>query len=410
MKLPELLAPAGDLEKLIIALHYGADSVYIGGKDFSLRSFAGNFTPEEMKQGIQHAHQYGKKVYVALNIIPHNEHLPEITKYVKDISPLKPDGLIISDPAVLEICRETVPHIPLHLSTQASAASWRAVGFWEKQGFSRAVLARELSLKEIKEIRSRVTLEIECFIHGAMCISYSGRCLLSRYMVNRDANLGECAHPCRWRYHLVEEQRPGEYHPVFEDQHGTYIMNSRDLCMIEHIPALVDAGVDCFKIEGRMKSVHYVATITRAYRRALEAYRANPESYIPENSLLGELEKISHRPYTTGFYLDKPGSRDQVYEESSYRQEYDFIGMVKEYDEEKGMALVEQRNHFAVGETVEILSPQGEPFQQKIEKIFTPEGEPVDRAPHPQQLLLVPFKEKVRPLDILRRPRINNNV
>lgn len=407
MELPELLAPAGDLEKLKIALHYGADSVYIGGKDFSLRSFAGNFTIEEMNEGIAFAHQKGKKVYVALNIMPHNEHLPKIHNYLDEISPLKPDGLIVSDPSVLEMCRETVPEIPLHLSTQASVTNWRTVKFWEKQGFSRAVLARELSLKEIKEIRSRVTLEIECFVHGAMCISYSGRCLLSKYMIHRDANLGECAHPCRWRYHLVEEKRPGEYHPVFEDEHGTYIMSSRDLCMIEHIPALVDAGVNCFKIEGRMKSIHYVATIIRAYRRALEAYRLNPEDYKPEKSLLEELEKVSHRPYTTGFYLDKPESGDQIYEESPYLQEYDFIGMVKEYEEEKGMALVEQRNHFAVGETIEILSPDRKPFQMKIEEIFNMEGDSVDRAPHPKQLLFLPCREKLKAYDILRRPRNN---
>lgn len=409
MKLPELLAPAGDLEKLKIALHYGADSVYIGGKDFSLRSFAGNFTTEEMNEGIAFAHQRGKKVYVALNIIPHNEHLSKIKDYLKEISPLKADGLIVSDPSVLEMCREVVPEIPLHLSTQASVTNWRTVKFWEKQGFTRAVLARELSLKEIKEIRSRVALEIECFVHGAMCISYSGRCLLSKYMVHRDANLGECAHPCRWSYHLVEEKRPGEYHPVYEDKHGTYIMNSRDLCMIEHIPALVEAGVNCFKIEGRMKSVHYVATIIRAYRRALEAYQVNPEGYKAEKSLLEELEKVSHRPYTTGFYLDKPGTQDQIYEESSYHQEYDFIGMVKEYDYEKGMALVEQRNHFAVGETIEILSPDREPFLKKIEELYTLEGQAVDRAPHPQQHLVLPCKEKLNAYDILRRPRNNKN-
>ena len=409
MELPELLAPAGDLEKLKIALHYGADSVYIGGKDFSLRSFAGNFTMGEMNEGIAFAHQRGKKVYVALNIIPHNEHLSKIKDYLEEISPLKADGLIVSDPSVLEMCREVVPEIPLHLSTQASVTNWQTVKFWEKQGFSRAVLARELSLREIKEIRSRVGLEIECFIHGAMCISYSGRCLLSKYMVHRDANLGECAHPCRWRYQLVEEKRPGEYHSVYEDEHGTYIMNSRDLCMIEHIPALVDAGVDCFKIEGRMKSVHYVATIIRAYRRALEAYQTNPEGYKPDKSLLKELGKVSHRPYTTGFYLDKPGAQDQIYEESSYHQEYDFIGVVKEYDDEKGMALVEQRNHFAVGESIEILSPDREPFLTKIEELYTLEGQAVDRAPHPQQHLVLPCKEKLNAYDILRRPRNNKN-
>ncbi len=405
MNVPELLAPAGDLEKLKIALHYGADSVYIGGREFSLRSFAGNFTPEEMKEGIDFAHQKGKKVYVALNIIPHNQHLPNLNKYVKEISPLGPDGFIVSDPSVLEICKELAPEIPLHLSTQASVTNWQTINFWEKQGFSRAVLARELSLREIKEIGSRVSVGIECFVHGAMCISYSGRCLLSKYMVHRDANLGQCAHPCRWNYHLVEEKRPGEFHRIFEDEHGTYIMNSRDLCMIEHIPALIDAGVNCFKIEGRMKSVHYVATITRVYRKALEAYSLNPNDYKPEKKLLEELEKVSHRPYTTGFYLDNPKVQDQIYEESTYQQEYDFIGMVKSYDLRKRMALVEQRNHFAVGETIEVLSPHGEPFLMKIEKLFTLEGEPVDRAPHPQQLLYLSCTEKLKSYDILRRAR-----
>ncbi|PKM79229.1 MAG: peptidase U32, partial [Firmicutes bacterium HGW-Firmicutes-13] len=327
-----------------------------------------------------------------------------IRDYIKNLKHLEPDGLIVSDPSVIETAGEIAPDIPLHLSTQASATNWQAVKFWEKQGISRVVLARELSLEDIKEISGRVNIEIECFIHGAMCISYSGRCLLSAYLTSRNANLGECAHPCRWRYYLMEEKRPGEYHQVFEDEHGTHIFNSKDLCMINYIPELIQAGIDCFKVEGRMKSVHYVATVTRVYRQAVDEYFSNPDTYSIKKEWLEELEKVSHRPYTTGFFLGKPGMEDQIYQDSSYVRGYDFVGIVKEYCQNTGMALVEQRNHFARGEELEFLSPAEEPFSQTISEIYTADGEEVGEAPHPQQLLLIPAKKEVRPYDIIRRP------
>lgn len=406
MEKPELLAPAGDLERLKFAVIYGADAVYLGGQEFSLRAAAGNFTLEEIKEGIGFAHKRGVKVYIAINIIPHNYHLENIRNYIKQIKPLEPDGFIVADPSIMEISKEVAPDIPLHLSTQASAANWKSINFWEKQGISRIVLARELSLKEIKEISVRADAVIECFVHGAMCVSYSGRCLLSSYLINRDANLGQCAHPCRWRYYLMEEKRPGEYLPVFEDEHGTHILNSRDLCMIEHIPDLIDAGVGCFKIEGRMKGLHYVAAVTTAYRNAIDRYLEDSLNYKIDSKWQEELKKVSHRPYTTGFFLGKPGKTDQIYEDSSYVREYSFIGVVKEYDDNKGIAQVEQRNHFTRGDRVEFLSPVREPFSQVIEELYTLEGEPVEEAPHPQQLLLIPMARKVNPYDIMRKPQV----
>ncbi len=406
MEKPELLAPAGDLERLKFAVIYGADAVYLGGQEFSLRAAAGNFTLGEIKEGIEFAHMRKVKVYIAVNIMPHNEHLENIKNYIEELRPLEPEGFIVSDPSVMEIAKEVAPHIPLHLSTQASATNWRSIKFWEKQGISRIVLARELSLKGIKEIRDRVDSVMECFVHGAMCVSYSGRCLLSSYLINRDANLGQCAHPCRWRYYLMEEKRPGEYLPVFEDEHGTYILNSRDLCMIEYLPELIGAGIGSFKIEGRMKGVHYVAAVTRVYRSAIDRYLEDPLNYKVDSKWLEELKKVSHRPYTTGFFLGKPVEGDQVYEDSSYIREYSFTGVVKEYDRQKGVALIEQRNHFARGDRVEFLNPTREPFSQVIQELYTLEGIPVEKAPHPQQLLLTPTDKEVSPYDIMRKPQV----
>ena len=405
MEKPELLSPAGDLEKLRFGVKFGADALYLGGREFSLRASAGNFTLEEIQEGIEFAHGEGAKVYVAVNIIPHNFHVPALKDYLKELGELNPDGLIVADPSVIELAKETAPHVPLHLSTQASATNWRSIKFWKEQGVSRIVLARELSLEEIREIKERVDIELECFVHGAMCISYSGRCLLSNYLAHRDANLGECAHPCRWKYYLMEEKRPGEYHPVFEDEHGTYIFNSRDLCLIEYLPRLIEAGVDSFKIEGRMKGVNYVATVTSTYRKALDSYLTDPPSYRFDPRLLEELKKVSHRPYTTGFLLGEPGEGDQIYEDSSYVREYDFTGVVKEYDAVRGTALVEQRNNFSRGDIMEFLSPGGETFFQEIKELFNEEGEEVERAPHPQQLLIIPILKRVEPYTIMRRPR-----
>lgn len=401
----ELLSPAGDLEKLKFAIKFGADALYLGGKEFSLRSSAANFTLEEMGEGIDFAHREGIKVYVAVNIIPHNDHLLGIKDYLKELAKLKPDGLIVADPSVIELAKKGAPDIPLHLSTQASATNWKSIRFWKEQGISRVILARELSLEEIRKIREKVDIELECFVHGAMCISYSGRCLLSNYLAHRDANLGECAHPCRWKYFLMEEKRPGEYHPLFENGKGTYIFNSRDLCLIEYIPQLLEAGVNSFKIEGRIKGVNYVATVTRAYRQVLDSYLSDPSSYQFDPGLMEELKKVSHRPYTTGFLLGKPGEDDQIYQDSSYIREYDFTGIVRDYNGEKGTALVEQRNNFGRGDRVEFFTPSGKTFIQEIEGLYTLEGEKMERAPHPQQLLVITTPHLLEPYTIMRRPR-----
>ncbi len=327
---PELLAPAGDLEKLKMAIIYGADAVYLGGEQFGLRKASKNFTIDEIKEGIDFAHNRGKKIYVTMNIVPHNKDLEGLEEYAMELYRLNVDGVIVSDPGVFSIINRTVPNLPIHLSTQASVTNYETIMFWYNLGVRRIVLARELSFKEIKEITDKVPkdLEIETFVHGAMCISYSGRCLLSNYMTGRDANMGDCAHPCRWKYNLVEEKRPGEYFPIFEDEKGTFIFNSKDLAMIEYIPELVNAGVKSFKIEGRVKSSYYVATVIRSYRRAIDEYFKDPQNYIFREEWINEIKKASHRDFTTGFYFNKPTDKDQVYTSSSYIREYDYVGLV----------------------------------------------------------------------------------
>ena len=335
MNKPELLAPAGDLEKLKFAINYGADAVYIGGANFGLRASAKNFTEEDMEIGVEYAHARGKKVFVALNIIPHNEDLIGIPDYVRDLQRVGIDAVIVADPGILEIVKEHAPKLEIHLSTQANATNYMAGNFWFKQGVKRIVVAREQSLDEIKEFidKKEEGLEVEAFIHGAMCISYSGRCLLSNYMSHRDANRGECAQSCRWKYYLVEEKRPGEYYPITEDDRGTYIYNSKDLCMLEHIPALIESGIDSFKIEGRMKSPYYVATVIRAYRMAIDEYYENPTKAV-STEWMEEIKKASYRDFTTGFYFEKPDEEQQLYDTTSYIREYDFIGIVLDYDKE----------------------------------------------------------------------------
>lgn len=405
MKKPELLSPAGDLEKLKIAVIYGADAVYLGTREYSLRTLKREFPREDMLQGLEFARERGVKVYVAVNIIPRHTHLPGIRGHLRDLREAGPGGLIVSDPAVIELCREECPGIPLHLSTQVSTTNWRSARFWQEQGISRINLARELSLEEIKEIRQRVGVELEYFVHGAMCVSYSGRCLLSNYLAHRDANRGECAQPCRWKYQLVEEKRPGQFHPVYEDRHGSYIFNSRDLCLLEHLDLLLEAGIDSLKIEGRMKSAYYVAAVTRVYRQALDQCYLYPGDYNPRPEWREELEKVSHRPYSTGFFLGIPPGGGQAYEGSSYIREYDFVGMVKGYNRESGLALVEQRNFFARGEELELLSPADQVSRPRVEKMYTLEGEEVEKAPHPCQLLQVDLGREAGPYDILRRAR-----
>ncbi len=405
---PELLAPAGDLEKLKIAIIYGADAVYLAGEKFGLRAAAGNFNFEDMKRGIDFAHANGKKAYVTANIIPHNDDLDELPDYVSKLSSIGADAIIVADPGAFSTIKETVPEMEIHISTQANNTNYKTVEFWHRLGAKRIVLARELSFAEIKEIREKISpdIELEAFIHGAMCVSYSGRCLLSNYMINRDANRGECAQPCRWKYYLMEEKRPGEYFPVFEDEKGTHIFNSKDLCMIEHIPELVKSGISSFKIEGRVKSFYYVATVIKAYRDAIDAYFDNPDKYVLNNYIREELEKVSHREYTTGFFFGWKDKDTQIYHTSAYIREYDIVGLVKSYDENTRIAEIEQRNRFFLGDEVEFLQPHKPFFAQVIEKMTNENGESIDSAPHPQMTVMIPVKIPVVPNTLMRKKKV----
>jgi putative protease len=405
MKKMELLAPAGDLEKLIIAVDYGADAVYFGGDSFSLRASADNFTLEEMAKGIAYAHNRNVRCYLAVNIFPHNEDIEPLTAYLKKVEPLGLDGLIVSDPGVISLAKEIMPEMELHLSTQANMTNYKTAEFWHQMGVHRLVLARELSLVEIAEIKARmpVEMELEAFGHGAMCMSYSGRCLLSNFMVGRDANRGNCAHPCRYKYALVEEKRPGEYLPIEEDSRGTYILNANDLCMIEYIPQMAEAGISSLKIEGRMKSIFYVAIVVGAYRKAIDAYYNDPTHYEFCQEWMTELHKASHRNFTTGFYFHQPSAEGQNFETSNYVRDYTFTGIVKTYDETSGIALVEQRNKMSIGETIEVFGPGRQPFEQVLSQMTDVEGITLLAAPHPQQRLLIKMDQKVQPNDMLRK-------
>ena len=407
MRETELLIPAGSLDVLKTAVIYGADAVYIGGEAFGLRAKAKNFSAEDMKAGIEFAHEHEAKVYVTANILAHNEDLEGVEKYFEELKEIGPDALIISDPGVFEIAKRVLPEMEIHISTQANNTNYKSAQMWYKLGAQRVVVARELSMKEIRQIRDSIPedMEIEAFVHGAMCISYSGRCLLSNYLAGRDANKGACAHPCRWKYHLVEETRPGEYMPIEENERGTYIYNSKDLCMIEHIPDIAKAGIYSLKIEGRMKTPFYVGTVVKAYRQAIDDYFADPKLY--EKRLpyyLAEVSKASHRDYTTAFYYGKPDGNQQVYTNNSYIREYDFIGMVQEdWNEETGFAWVEQRNKFSVGEEIEVMPAQGDSYAMKVTEIRNQNGETVASAPHPQELLQVKFEKPVKKFDMLRK-------
>ena len=404
MRKPELLIPAGSLEVLKTAVLYGADAVYIGGEMFGLRAKAKNFSKEDMKKGLEFAHEHGVKVYVTANIVAHNEDLEEVRQYMKELKEIKPDALIISDPAIFTIAREEVPEIDIHISTQANNTNYGTYLFWHRLGATRVVSARELSLKEIKEIRKHIPdeLEIESFIHGAMCISYSGRCLLSNYFTGRDANRGACTHPCRWKYAVMEESRPGEYLPVEENERGTYIFNSKDLCMIEYIPEIIDAGIDSLKIEGRMKTALYVATVARTYRKAIddffvseECYRSNMEYYKEE------ISKCTYRQFTTGFYFQKPDENTQIYDSNTYVKEYTYIGMVE--DCKDGKLKLTQRNKFSVGEVIEVMNPDGSNEFLTVHSIEDEEGKTMESAPHPKQVIWVDVKKELPKGYILRR-------
>jgi putative protease len=403
----ELLAPAGDLEKLKAAVDYGADAVYFGGEMFSLRAGAGNMSIEEMAEGVSYSHQKGRRAYLTMNIFAHNEDIAALQNYVEKIRNIPFDAFIISDPGVMMILKETFPEAEFHLSTQANLTNYQTALFWYQQGVRRIVLARELTFPEIHEIRNSIPedMEIEAFVQGAMCISYSGRCLLSNFMIERDANRGACAHPCRWKYSLVEEKRPGEYYPVEEDDRGTYIMNSRDLCMLDHIPELAESGITSFKIEGRMKSAFYVATVVSVYRKALDQYLRNPKDYQFDPAWMKELKKVSHREFTTGFYFNKPTNQDQNYVTSAYTREYSFVGVVKDYDEKTGIAVVEQRNKMSLGDVLEVFGPYTDYFEQKLDWMEDLEGNSLSAAPHPQQILKMKMNQPVKPGFLLRKAK-----
>lgn len=405
MRPVELLIPASSLEVLKIAVIYGADAVYIGGEVFGLRAKAKNFSMEDMAEGIQFAHEHGVKVYVTANILAHNGDLEGVREYFTQLKEIKPDALIISDPGIYTIAKEICPEIERHISTQANNTNYGTYQFWWNQGAKRVVTARELSLNEIAEIRKNIPdeMEIETFVHGAMCISYSGRCLLSNYFTGRDANQGACTHPCRWKYAVVEEKRPGEYLPVYENERGTYIFNSKDLCMIEHIPELIEAGIDSFKIEGRMKTALYVATVARTYRKAIDDYLTSPEKY-KENMdwYLEQISNCTYRQFTTGFFFGKPSEESQIYDNNTYIKEYTYLGIVGERNEE-GLYRIEQKNKFSVGEQIEVMKPDGRNIPVTVKRIVNEDGNEMESAPHPKQVLYIDLGQELEMYDILRR-------
>lgn len=422
MKKPELLIPASSLEVLKTAVMFGADAVYIGGEAFGLRAKAKNFTPEEMAEGIAFAHEHGVRVHVTANILAHNYDLEGARAYFHELKEMKPDALIIADPGMFMLAKEICPEIDIHVSTQANNTNYMTYRFWYEQGAKRVVSARELSLSEIREIRRNIPddLEIESFIHGAMCISYSGRCLLSSYFTGRDANHGACTHPCRWKYAVVEEKRPGEYLPVYENERGTYIFNSKDLCMIEHIPEMIEAGIDSFKIEGRMKTALYVATVARTYRKAIDDYLESEEKYRANMDWYqSEISKCTYRQFTTGFYFGKPDENTQIYDNNTYVNEYIYLGIVGEIVSEPGSsnqsaegsaarmcARIEQRNKFCVGDSIEIMKPDGTNIPVKVLAMYNEDGEPVESCPHSKQVIDVVLSQIPERYDILRVPNI----
>ncbi len=404
MKKPELLIPASSLEVLKTAVLFGADAVYIGGETFGLRAKAKNFSHEDMKEGIAFAHARNVRVHVTANILAHNGDLAGAEKYFEELRELSPDALIIADPGMFMLAKKICPEIDIHISTQANNTNYMTYRFWHELGAKRVVCARELSLKEIREIREKIPadMEMESFIHGSMCISYSGRCLLSSFLAGRDANQGACTHPCRWKYAVMEESRPGEYFPVCENERGTYIFNSKDLCMIEHIPELIAAGIDSFKIEGRMKTALYVAAVARTYRRAIDDYLESEEKYRANMDWYKEeIAKSVHRQFTTGFYFGKPDENTQIYDSSTYVNEYVYLGIIEEVSKERGVRI-EQKNKFCTGDEIEIMKPDGRNIAVRVLSLTTQEGEEMESAPHPRQALWVKLSEQGEKFDLLR--------
>ena len=405
MKRPELLVPASSLEVLKVAVIYGADAVYIGGEAFGLRAKAKNFSKEDMREGIAFAHAHGVKVYVTVNILAHNRDLEGVREYLQELKEIGPDALIIADPGIFMYAKEICPEIERHISTQANNTNYETYRFWYNLGAKRVVSARELSLEEIREIRAHIPddMEIETFIHGAMCISYSGRCLLSNYFTGRNANMGACTHPCRWKYYVMEESRPGEYLPVEENERGTYMFNSKDLCMIEHMDDILTSGIDSLKIEGRMKTALYVATVARTYRKAIDDYFESPKLYRENMEWYKEqIMGCTYRLFTTGFFYGKPDETSQIYDSNTYAKDYTYLGFLEEKTE-KGLYRITQRNKFLVGETIEVMRPDGENRLVTVKAIYDEEGNSCDSAPHPQQVLYLDLGEDLNVFDLLRR-------
>ena len=406
MRTVELLAPAGDLERLKIAFTYGADAVYIGGEIFGMRSAAKNFTKEDMIEGVRFAHERGKHVFVTINIIPRNDDLLQLENYLLELQEIGVDAVIVSDPGVFTIVRKTIPNMEVHISTQASTTNAASAAFWYKQGAKRVVTARELSFEEIKELRENTPadMDIETFVHGAMCMSYSGKCVISNHTTGRDANKGSCAQSCRWKYTLTEEVGPGEYKPVLEGIDPEFFFNSKDLCMIEYIPEIFESGITSLKIEGRMKTAYYVATTVRAYRMALDAYYKDPENWKFNPMWLEELKKGSHRDYSTGFFFDRPDAKSHNYESASYIRNYDFIGLVKGHEEESGLVIVEQRNKMYVGDKIEVIGPFKETMNATILEMYNEDNEPIESAPHARQTVKMKLDIDVEKDYMLRKP------
>jgi putative protease len=404
---PELLAPAGSLEKLRFAVHYGADAVYIGGQQYGLRSNADNFTFDEMREGVEFAERYGAKVFVATNIYAHNEDIAGLEEYLRGIQDAGVAAIIVADPVIIETCKRVAPKLEIHLSTQQSTMNWQAVQFWKEEGVDRVVLAREASMQEIEDIKKNVNLEIEVFVHGAMCSSYSGRCVLSNHFTDRDSNRGGCSQSCRWKYDLfTTEQEPTigiKELPLFQANDDAFSMSSKDLSMIEHVPELVRSGVDSFKIEGRMKSVHYVATVVNAYRQAIDSYFADPENYVMKPEWLYEIQKAANRPLNTGFFYEHPDHEDHIFEPEDKVAPFDFVGVVTDYDADSGIATIQQRNHFKPGQEIEFFGPQGTFFKQLVPALYDQEGQELDAARHPLQSIRMKLEQPVQPMDMMRK-------
>ena len=402
LKKPELLAPAGNFEKLQAALIYGADAVYIGGKNFSLRAYADNFDEEEILKAVEFTHKLGKKIYVATNIFAHNSDVDELEKYFRFLDSAKVDAVLISDVGIFSLAKSLAKNFEIHVSTQANVTNYRTANFFHELGASRIVLARELTFEEISEIKSKCSAELEIFVHGAMCISYSGRCYLSKYLTGRDGNQGACTHSCRWKYNLVEEKRPGEFFEVGEDSRGAYVMNSKDLCLLPHIDKIISCGVSSLKIEGRMKSVNYVSEVVKVYREAIDNFFESPQNFKIKSEWLESLDKISHRPYTTGFFISD-GESAEIYNTSKPKQSETFLGIVRDFDFENMMATIEQRGKFELNDEVEFFQPHGKTFSQKIFKMFNDSDEEIFSAPHAQQIVKIPVNEPVEIWSLMRK-------